>query len=206
MKRYLLLVVLCLAAVSCDQDTNFYITPNHTSFVLGPNGGSFDDVLFTNGSWTCTVSDDAATVTPMSGDYTTPFRVVVGPNSERFTKAIRIKFTSTLGDLSRTANVVVTQDCFPFIFADETLQTIGPEGGRVFFTVNSNEPWVMLEPDESVLPAGFSAEPRNGGPNNTTVTLDIPVNDTGEERWLEVLLHLESDPEVYVILTVIQSF
>ncbi len=206
MKRYLLLVVLCLAAVSCDQDTNFYITPNHTSFVLGPNGGSFDDVLFTNGSWTCTVSDDAATVTPMSGDYTTPFRVVVGPNSERFTKAIRIKFTSTLGDLSRTANVVVTQDCFPFIFADETLQTIGPEGGRVFFTVNSNEPWVMLEPDDSVLPAGFSAEPRNGGPNNTTVTLDIPVNDTGEERWLEVLLHLESDPEVYVILTVIQSF
>lgn len=206
MKRYLLLVVLCLAAVSCDQDTNFYITPNHTSFVLGPNGGSFDDVLFTNGSWTCTVSDDAATVTPMSGDYTTPFRVVVGPNSERFTKAIRIKFTSTLGDLSRTANVVVTQDCFPFIFADETLQTIGPEGGRVFFTVNSNEPWVMLEPDNSVLPAGFSAEPRNGGPNNTTVTLDIPVNDTGEERWLEVLLHLESDPEVYVILTVIQSF
>lgn len=206
MKRYLLLVVLCLAAVSCDQDTNFYITPNHTSFVLGPNGGSFDDVLFTNGSWTCTVSDDAATVTPMSGDYTTPFRVVVGPNSERFTKAIRIKFTSTLGDLSRTANVVVTQGCFPFIFADETLQTIGPEGGRVFFTVNSNEPWVMLEPDDSVLPAGFSAEPRNGGPNNTTVTLDIPVNDTGEERWLEVLLHLESDPEVYVILTVIQSF
>lgn len=206
MKRYLLLVVLCLAAVSCDQDTNFYITPNHTSFVLGPNGGSFDDVLFTNGSWTCTVSDDAATVTPMSGDYTTPFRVVVGPNSERFTKAIRIKFTSTLGDLSRTANVVVTQDCFPFIFADETLQTIGPEGGRVFFTVNSNEPWVMLEPDDSVLPAGFSAEPRNGGPNNTTVMLDIPVNDTGEERWLEVLLHLESDPEVYVILTVIQSF
>ena len=206
MKRYLLLVVLCLAAVSCDQDTNFYITPNHTSFVLGPNGGSFDDVLFTNGSWTCTVSDDAATATPMSGDYTTPFRVVVGPNSERFTKAIRIKFTSTLGDLSRTANVVVTQDCFPFIFADETLQTIGPEGGRVFFTVNSNEPWVMLEPDDSVLPAGFSAEPRNGGPNNTTVTLDIPVNDTGEERWLEVLLHLESDPEVYVILTVIQSF
>lgn len=206
MKRYLLLVVLCLAAVSCDQDTNFYITPNHTSFVLGPNGGSFDDVLFTNGSWTCTVSDDAVTVTPMSGDYTTPFRVVVGPNSERFTKAIRIKFTSTLGDLSRTANVVVTQDCFPFIFADETLQTIGPEGGRVFFTVNSNEPWVMLEPDASVLPAGFSAEPRNGGPNNTTVMLDIPVNDTGEERWLEVLLHLESDPEVYVILTVIQSF
>ena len=64
----------------------------------------------------------------------------------------------------------------------------------------------MLEPDDSVLPAGFSAEPRNGGPNNTTVTLDIPVNDTGEERWLEVLLHLESDPEVYVILTVIQSF
>lgn len=142
----------------------------------------------------------------MSGDYTTPFRVVVGPNSERFTKAIRIKFTSTLGDLSRTANVVVTQDCFPFIFADETLQTIGPEGGRVFFTVNSNEPWVMLEPDDSVLPAGFSAEPRNGGPNSTTVTFDIPVNDSGEERWLEVLLRLESDPEVYVILTVIQSF
>lgn len=206
MKRYLLLVFLCLMAVSCDQDTNFYVTPDVSTFEFGPDGGEFDDVIFTNGSWTCEVSDDAVTVTPSSGDYTTSVHVVVAPNTERYTKAIRLKFISTYGDLSRNSNVVVTQDCYPFIFCeDEDVKTIGSEGGKVRFTVNSNQPWVLLEPDGSVSPAGFSAEPLNGGPNSTTVTLDIPANDTGEERWLEVLLHLKSDPEVSLILTVIQS-
>ena len=206
MKRYLLLALLCLAVLSCDQDTNFYVTPEVSTFEFGPDGGEFDDVIFTNGSWTCEVSDDAVTVTPSSGDYTTSVHVVVAPNTERYTKAIRLKFISTYGDLSRNSNVVVTQDCYPFIFCeDEDVRHIGPEGGKVRFSVNSNEPWVMLEPDGSEYPAGFSAEPLSGGPNSTTVTLDIPANDTGEERWLEVLLHLESDASVYLVLTVIQS-
>lgn len=205
MKRYLLLVVLCLAAVSCNQDTNFYVAPDRTSFVLGPNGGTFDDILFTNGSWTCTVSDDAATVSPMSGDYTTPFRVVVGANNERFTKAITIQFKSTLGDLSRTAKVVITQDCFPFIFADDVLKAIGYEGGRVFFTVNSNEPWKLRVLNEAANPAGFSVEPRSGGPNSTTVTIDIPANDTGKDRLFKVELYLESHPEETLVLGVIQT-
>lgn len=202
MKRYLLLVVLCLAAVSCDQDTNFYVTPNHTSFVLGPNGGSFDDVLFTNGSWTCTVSDDAATVTPMSGDYTTPFRVVVGANNERFTKAIRIKFTSTLGDLSRTANVVVTQDCYPFVYCAEPVQTIGAAGGAVRFSVNSNEAWAIPQVDD--IP-GFAVSPLSGGPNSTVVTVTVPANDMDLERHFAVSLHLTSDASVSQLLTVVQA-
>jgi hypothetical protein len=206
MKRYLLLVLFCLAVLSCDQDTNFYVTPDVSTFEFGPDGGEFDDVIFTNGSWTCEVSDDAVTVTPTSGDYTATVHVVVPPNNERYTKSIRIKFISTYGDLSRNSNVVVTQDCYPFIFCeDEDVKTIGPEGGKVRFTVNSNQPWVLIEPDSIESLAGFSAEPLSGGPNSTTVTLNVPTNDTGEERWLDVLLYLESDPEVYLILTVIQS-
>lgn len=203
MKRYLLLVLFCLMAVSCDQDTNFYATPDKSTFVFGPEGGTFDDVLFTNGSWTCTVSDDAVTVTPMSGDYTTPFRVVVGTNEEYFTKSIRIKFTSTLGDLSRTANVVITQDCFPFLFADAVARAIGYEGGRVFFTVNSNLPWRLM-PDSMEGPVAFNVTPETGGPNSTTVTFDIPANDTGKDRVFKVLLYLESEPDETLELGVIQ--
>ena len=202
MKRYLLLVVLCLAAVSCDQDTNFYVTPDHTSFVIGPEGGTFDDVLFTNGSWTCTVSDESVTVTPMSGDYTTPFRVVVGENKEMFTKAISIQFKSTLDDLSRTGKVVITQDCHPFVYCAEPVQTIGAAGGAVRFSVNSNEPWAVPQVDD--IP-GFSVSPLSGGPNSTIVTVTVPANDMDLERHFAVSLHLTSDPSVSQLLTVIQS-
>ena len=204
MKRYLLFVVLCLMTVSCDQETNFYATPDKSSFVFGPEGGTFDDVLFTNGSWTCTVSDDAVTVTPMSGDYTSPFRVVVPANPEMYTKSIQIKFTSKYDDLSRVATVAITQDCFPFLVADAVAQAIGYEGGRVFFTVNSNRTWNMRLPNGDTYPAGFSAEPQSGGPNNTTVTLDIPANDTGEDRVFRVELYLESEPTETLVLGVVQ--
>jgi hypothetical protein len=205
MKRYLLLVVLCLMAVSCDQETNFYATPDKTSFVFGPEGGSFDDVLFTNGSWTCTVSDESVTVTPMSGDFTSPFHVEVPANTEMYTKSIRIQFTSKYDDMSRVATVAITQDCFPFLVADDVLKAIGYEGGRVFFTVNSNEPWKLRVLNEAANPAGFSVEPRSGGPNSTTVTIDIPANDTGKDRLFKVELYLESHPEESLVLGVIQT-
>ena len=128
MKRYLLLVFLCLMAVSCDQDTNFYVTPDVSTFEFGPDGGEFDDVIFTNGSWTCEVSDDAVTVTPSSGDYTTSVHVVVAPNTERYTKAIRLKFISTYGDLSRNSNVVVTQD--QMVYAGTRMICLSFENGN----------------------------------------------------------------------------
>lgn len=204
MKRYLLFALLCLAVLSCDQDTNFYVTPDVSTFEFGPDGGEFDDVIFTNGSWTCEVSDDAVTVTPSSGDYTTSVHVVVAPNTERYTKSIRLKFISTYGDLSRNSNIVVTQDCYPFIFCeDEDVKTIGPEGGKVRFSVNSNQPWKMSFPTGALTPTW--AEPLSGGPNTTTVTLDISANEEGSDRWFEVLLSLESDPDVCLTLTVIQE-
>ena len=203
MKRYLLLALLCLAVLSCDQDTNFYVTPEVSTFEFGPDGGEFDDVIFTNGSWTCEASDDAVTVTPSSGDYTTSVHVVVAPNTERYTKAIRIKFISTYGDLSRNSNVVVTQDCYPFIFCeDEDVKTIGSEGGKVRFSVNSNEAWSLVKSGSGV---DFQAEPLSGGPNTTTVTLDIPANDEGLARTFKVQLQLQKHPGVSVTLTVIQE-
>ena len=204
MKRYLVFfVILCLAFVSCDQETNFYITPDQRNLVCGPEGGTFNDLIFTNGSWTCTVSDDAVTVTPMSGDYTQPVHIVVDKNSEMYTKSIRIHFTSTNGDLSRTANVVVTQDCYPFLFCDEAVKTVGPEGGQVRFTVNSNEPWSVAQPDAI---SGFQVTPLVGGPNSTTVTFEIPANDEGRERTFVAQLNLQDHPSVSLTLTVVQRY
>ena len=203
MKRYLLLALLCLAAVSCSQETDFYIYPDVHLFEFDANGGSFDDVIFTNGVWSCEVSDAAVSVLPLSGDYTSPISVVVGENEERFTKVIRLRFTSKLDELSRTADIIITQSCHPFIFCDEPVKQVGPEGGVVRFSVNSNEPWSVETPDGGPMPC--SVDPMTGGPNSTVVSVDVPANPQGAERTLRVVLSLVSDPFVFVTLTIIQG-
>lgn len=203
MKRYLLLALLCLAAVSCDQDTDFYIYPDVHLFEFDAEGGSFDNVIFTNGVWSCEVSDAAVTVSPMSGDYTTPIHVEVGENEEMYTKAIRLRFTSKLDDLSRTGDIIITQHCHPFIFCEDPVKQVGPEGGVVRFSVNSNEPWSVETPDGGPMPC--SVDPMTGGPNSTVVSVDVPANPQGAERTLRVVLSLVSDPFVFVTLTIIQG-
>lgn len=204
MKRYLLLATFCLAALSCTQETNFYLNPEITSFVLDADGGSFDEMIFTNGIWSCTVSDDAAKVTPDAGSYTCPVHIEVAENTEMFTKSIRIRFTSSSDDgLSRYANVVLTQACHPFLFCEEPDKTIGPEGGQVRFSINSNKEWRVEPLIGGTFP--FGIDPMTGGPNRTELTLDIPANDTGEERHFLVYLSLLSDPDVTLALTVDQE-
>jgi len=203
MKRYLLLALLCLAALSCTQETTLTVEPEVRDFHFGPEGGSFDVIIFTNGIWTATCSDPAITFSPASGDYTLPMHVEVPENLEHFSKATHIQITSKTEDLSRTTQVVISQDCYPFIFSEEeTCKTIGPEGGKVRFAVNSNEPW-KLSPEAGV--PSFGAEPETGGPNREVVTLDIPANDSGLPRSFSVLLSLQSDIDIYVILTVEQG-
>ena len=203
MKRYLLLAIFCLAALSCEQETNFYLTPEVSTIVLGPEGGSLDEMIFTNGTWTCTVSDDAVTVTPASGDYTCPVHIEVGENQEMFTKAIRIRFTSSYDELYRYANVVVTQACHPFIFCEEPVKSIGPEGGDVRFSVNASEDWQW----DSSLAGGVSqvdVSPVSGGANRTDVTVRVPANDTGAGRSFTVRLVLKNTPATFQNLTVNQ--
>ena len=202
MKRYLLLALMGLAALSCTQETTLTITPDVRNFQFGPEGGSFDVVIFTNGVWTATCNDELFSFSPAEGDYTTPMHVVVPENNEHFTKSVRIQLTSKVSDISRTAQVIITQGCYPFIYCEEPDKEIGPEGGKVRFSVNSNEPW-NLSPEAGVVP--FGASPETGGPNRETVTLDIPANDTGEPRSFSVLLSLQSDIDVFVILTVKQG-
>jgi hypothetical protein len=204
MKRYLLIVLLCLTGLtagSCEQETNFYLTPEFYTFVCDADGGTFDEMLFTNGVWTCEISDDAATVTPSSGDYTCPIHIEVAENPERYTKAIRLRFTSSYDGLNRYANVVVTQACHPFLFCEEPVKSIDLEGGVVSFSVNSSEAWQVQPLDGGSYP--FGIEPMEGGPNRMDVFLQIPPSE--EEQTLTLHLALKSDPSVHVALTVLQT-
>lgn len=202
MKRYLILVALCLAAVSCEQETDFYVTPDIKTVVLDADGGEFDDVIFTNGVWTTEISDEAVTITPSTGSYTTKVHVVVGENVERHTKAIRIRFSSSDGTNSRNGDIVVTQHCHPFLFCEEPVQKVGADGGKVFFSVNSNAAW-KVKPLMGEVP--FEVSPLTGGPNRTEICVIVPENTQGEQRTLSLTLFLEENPEVSVTLQIIQG-
>ena len=203
MKRYLLLVALCLAALSCTQEAELSITPDVGAFQFDETGGQFDAIILTNGSWTASCDDPAVSFSPQSGDYSSPIHVTVGANEEMYTKVIRITLNAKLDNLTRTSRIVVTQTCAPFLFCEEATKTIGPEGGLIHLSVNSNEPWVVLTRDGLPLPCDVS--PMAGGPNLTEVTLVIPANPETASRAFEVTLALRDYPSTWLNLTVNQG-
>ena len=211
MKRFLLLAALLVAAAlsaSCDQETNLSVVPDVDMFTFGPDGGEFDVVVFSNGHWKATCSDESISFTPDSADFTAPMHVKVGPNRNNFTKSVRITLVSKLNNISRTARIAVTQECGPFLTAASTEETIGRESGAARFSVNSNFRWqlagITLDgvPDEGT--ARF--DPVEGGPNRTEVALrDIPENTDGRPRAFRLTLVLADHPEVSLVLTVLQE-
>ena len=203
MKRYLLLVALCLAALSCTQEAELSITPDVGAFQFDETGGQFDAIILTNGSWTASCDDPAVSFSPQSGDYSSPIHVTVGANEEMYTKVIRITLNAKLDNLTRTSRIVVTQTCAPFLFCEEATKTIGPEGGLIHFSVNSNEPWSVAQPDAI---SGSQVTPLTGGPNSTIVTFDIPANGEGRERTFVAQLNLQDHPSVSLTLTVVQRY
>ncbi len=199
MKRFLILVAAAVLLASCTQEATVSITPDVSSWTFGPEGGEFTVILFTNGHWSASCNDDAISFAPDTGDFSSPMHVVVGKNTEHYTKAMHIKLLTQLDGVSRSSKVVITQQCEPFIFCDEPFKTIGPEGGAVRFTVNSNMPWTV----EKGL--SFVVEPASGGPNSTEVTFWIPAGSENQERTFSARLALDDDPSKCVELIVKQT-
>ena len=185
MKKLLVLAFWVLLAASCTQDTELSITPDIASFQFDAEGGSFDVVIFTNGSWTASCEDPAVSFSPASGECTLPMHIEVARNDEFYTKAIRITLSSTLDALTRASRIVITQACAPFIFCEEPERQVGGEGGIVRFSVNANAAWHVA----SGAPCPVS--PQKGGPNRTEVSLVIPENAEGVARTFEVRLDLD---------------
>ena len=211
MKRFLLLAALLVSAAlsaSCDQETNLSVVPDVDMFTFGPDGGEFDVVVFSNGHWKATCSDESISFTPDSADFTAPMHVKVGPNRNNFTKSVRITLVSKLNNISRTARIAVTQECGPFLTAASTEETIGRESGAARFSVNSNYPWhlVGITLDGAPYEGEAEFEPAIGGPNRTDVALlPIPENTTGRSRTFCVTLALAEYPDVTLVLTVRQD-
>ena len=211
MKRFLLLAALLVAAAlsaSCDQETNLSVVPDVDMFTFGPDGGEFDVVVFSNGHWKATCSDESISFTPDTADFTAPMHVKVGPNRNNFTKSVRITLVSKLNNISRTARIAVTQECGPFLTAASTEETIGRESGAARFSVNSNYPWhlVGITLDSAPYDGEAEFEPAIGGPNRTDVALlPIPENTTGRTRTFRITLALTEYPAVTLVLTVQQE-
>ena len=202
MKRFLIWVAAAVMLVSCTQETTITIAPDVSTWTFGPEGGEFNVVIFTNGHWTASCTDPAVSFAPASGDFTTPMHVVVGENTEHFTKSMRISLLTDLDGTSRSSKVVITQECAPFIVCeDNPVKSIGPEGGAVRFTVNSNEPWTAFVPDGTPV----SVDPVSGGPNSTVVTLSVSANPDPQPCTYQVRLYLTDTPSEKVDLTVIQA-
>ena len=205
MKKCLILLAWMALLTACTQETELSIVPDIASFQFDADGGSFDAVLFTNGSWTATCEDTSVSFTPTSGDYTTPMHIVVGPNEERYTKSIRISLLTKLDDISRSGKIVITQACRPFIFCEESFLQAPAAGGNVLFHINANESWKVVETLCDGAPSDLSVAPLTYGPNAVDVTVLIPENETGLARTFTVTLALESYLDKTLVLTVVQA-
>ena len=211
MKKFVLFAVICVLALSCKQEGTLTATSDIPSIKFGPEGGTFNPILFTNGSsWTATCDDPAVTFSPASGSFTTPLHIEVGENTEHFTKAIRIAVVSYLDESSRTFNFVVTQTCWPFVLCNDHTKTIGAEGGKLFFTINSNNGWfryrVLLDgEDTGMYYSGLTMVPSSCvEPNDKVTTVTVPANDTGRSRTWTLLLGIDKEEEA-CRLTIVQD-
>ena len=138
MKKTLILAACMMLLAACSQDTSLSISSDIASYRFDADGGAFDAIIFTNGSWTATCEDETVSLTPSSGDYTTPMHIVVGANEEYYTKSIRITLNTKLDNLSRSGKIVITQDCRPFIFCQESRVNLTAQGGKARFSVNAD--------------------------------------------------------------------
>ncbi len=214
MKRFLLIAAMCAVVLSCKQEATLTVSTDVPSIVFGPEGGTFNTILFTNAPvWTATCDDPAITFSPDSGAFSTPIHVEVGENDEHFTKAIRIAVKATLDGSQRQLNIVVTQTCRPFVLCDDDVRIIGPEQTQLFFTINSDKGWrvlrTLLDDQEVILSSipGGEMDPMScKDPNNVEVKVQIPENETGKSRKWEILLASEAVPrEEACTLTIFQN-
>ena len=211
MKRILLIAVMCAAALSCTQEATLTVNADVPSIVFGPEGGTFNTVIFTNAPvWTASCDDPAVTFSPDSGAFSTPMHIEVGENNDHSTKAIRIAVKATLDGSQRQLNIVVTQTCRPFVLCNDPAKTIGAEGGNLFFTVNSNEGWflyrVLLDGvDTGMYYKGLTMFPSSCvEPNDQVATVTVPANDTGRSRTWTLLLGIDKEEEA-CRLTIVQD-
>lgn len=205
MKKCLILIAWIALLAACTQEAEVSIAPDIATFQLDADGGSFDAVIFTNGYWKATCDDPAVSFSPDSADFTAPMHIVVGPNEERHTKAIRIALVTKLDRLSRSSKIVISQECRPFIFSEETLLEAPAAGGEVRFHVNANDSWKVLETTCDGTPADLAVDPPASGPNSREVTVLIPENPTGRARTFRVTLALSDHTGVTLVLTVQQA-
>jgi len=205
MKRFLILALALLPAFSCTQETNLSISPDVSSFLLGPSGGEFDVVVFTNGYWKASCSDGAVSFAPDSGNFTLPMHVVVGPNEENYTKSVKIELKTSLDGNSRTSRIAITQTCEPFIFSEISEVQLGMSGGLARFTVNSNADWRLVSTSLDGIPFELEVDPQEHGPNSVTVSVRVPENLSGAVRNFAVFLALRENPETSLELRIRQE-
>ena len=201
MKRILCFALAAMSLVSCTQDATLTIKPDITAIALGPEGGSFNAIVYTNGRWKATCSDESVSFTPDTAEFTAPIHVEVGPNHEKFTKAIAISLKTEMDGNNRSSKIVITQACSPFLFVEgEDIKRVGTEGGAVRFTLNSNVPWAWQEEQDE-----YSVNPVTGGPNSTEVTVTVPPRTLPVERWRYLTFYLVDDPSVKIQVSVVQA-
>ena len=176
MKKTLILAACMMLLAACSQNTSLSISSDIASYRFDADGGAFDAIIFTNGSWTATCEDETVSLTPSAGDYTTPMHIVVGANEEYYTKSIRITLNTKLDNLSRSGKIV-----------------------------NANESWKVTEIRCDGTPVELAVDPLVHGPNLAEVTVGIPANTTGRARSYAVTLALEAHPECTIVLTVGQE-
>ena len=169
------------------------------------DGGTADVTVYSNGSWEVTSVSDDLTVSPTSGYGDTKITATVPANDQITTKSFHFSIKTTIGTAYRTSKTVFTVGAQPFVVCEEDSLEVPAEGGKVWFTVNSNYPWEVSSITASAGGTeGVTVDPSEWDRNTTSVEVFVPANTSGVVRTLFIELKIADYPDRNEILIVNQ--
>ena len=190
---------------SCSEDVSSRTYFSVYSQALPYTGGTVEATVYSNGDWAISDISDDMEVSPESGYGDTKLTITVPANDLLSTKSFHCTIKTTIGSSTYSGKTSVTVEAKPFVICQEDSMSVSSDGGKVWFSVNSNHPWSVAGITSSTGDIqGVEVNPSQWERNLTRVEVIVPANTSGAARTVFVKLALDDYPESIAVLTVCQ--
>ena len=204
--RIIPLALMAFAVLSsCSEEATSKTYFDFYSQELPFSGGTVTFTVYSNGDWTVVSQSDDMTISPESGYGDTKITVTVPANDQITTKSFNFSAKTTIGTSVYTNKAVVTVDAQPFVLCEGESLEVPAEGGKAWFTANSNYAWKVADISASDGSAeGVNVNPSEKERNIVSVEVYVPANTSGVAREVTVTLALNEYPDRTATLKVCQ--
>lgn len=207
MKKYLtVLPLLAVALLSCTKEVSPEISTDIFSRQTDSQGCEFSVKIRSNAPWVAECSNSEVTISPKGGIGNGEAVIKVPQYLGRATNMIRVIFKAYNGENSVSSSfVAITQESLPFLYCDDSEQTVSSDATFAIFSVNSNFEWSVKETSFSGDDFDLRIEPSVWQQNRVEVLCTFPENLTGKERRADIVLALTDYPAVTTTLKLVQQ-